>query len=55
MADVLGYNMVKWQAIDILTGGGRGGHILVWYTLLAALAVKTEGKIWRTRGYHTPK
>jgi hypothetical protein len=53
---VLGYNMVKWQAITILIGGG--GHILVWHALLDALTVKTEGKIgkiWRTRGYHTPK
>jgi hypothetical protein len=40
--------MVKWQAIAILTGGFGG--ILVWLALLAALAVKTEGKIWRTRG-----
>jgi hypothetical protein len=34
--------MVKWQVIAILTG--EGSCILVWRTLLAALAVKTEGK-----------
>jgi hypothetical protein len=32
MGVVSGYNMVKWRAIAILTGGG-GGRILVWRAL----------------------
>ncbi len=53
MGGVLGYIMVKLLAIAILTGGGS--CILVWRVLLVALAVTTEGNIWHTWGYNTPK